>query len=169
MPFSLESGGLATQTTVSATITNTETVVLNTQVPLGMLKVGSQINVKGFARGTGTVAGTGVVTVRVGSAGTVAGDTSIVASGSLALASTGVGVEYDALLTVLATGTASVGSVIGNMTAASSGAAPLITSNTTGTLVSTVSSPLYVDVTLKTGATTINLISTECGIVVVRQ
>lgn len=68
----------------SSAINTTETLVLNVAIPANTLAVGSVLDIE--AMGTATVTGNLTANVRLGTAGTVAGDTSVAASATVAAA-----------------------------------------------------------------------------------
>lgn len=158
----LSPGGLAALTANTASITTTETVVLKNRaaIPAGILLVGSSFRVKGYGQGTGSIAGNGTISIRIGTAGTI-GDTLIVASGALALPTAATGFVFDALVTCRATGAG--GSFTGNIDASVSGVAGVV-SNSIAAVSQATNVALFLSVTAKTAALTIGIIVTDCVI-----
>lgn len=87
----------------SAAIATTETLILNLAVPANYLVVGSVLDIE--AMGTATTAGNITANVRLGTTGTVAGDTNVIASSTVAAAASSWRLDVEGEVRSLGSGT----------------------------------------------------------------
>lgn len=117
-----------------ATIATTETLVLSLAIPAGFLAIGSVLDIEAMGTVSAASATTMTANVRLGTVGSVAGDTTVAAAASVASITTSVGWRLDVEGEVRA---------IGSGTSAILAANARLTSGTTGIVHGTFASSTF--------------------------
>lgn len=159
---STQVGGIAATIAASAAINTVETIVAgglnNAVIPANSLQVGTTIAITVQGTCTATVANLSTFTLRMGTAGTVAGDASVaIAAVTSAAAGTGIGFKVVIIFTVRTIG--ATGTIAGSAEISNTGITGISTNNSnviplTATATLNTTTANYMELTYKSAAAT---------------